>query len=118
MVAEQVGGDPKQIASGGDFAVSGGVGGEEADEAFLEKIVGQGGVAGGAREVGPERARRPLVEAGKGIAIHVRTGESGCVACERMRDGGFERHGPLLSHDTRLWGPLVRAFLWIVLSQV
>ena len=78
VVAQQVGGDAKEVTACGDFAIAvegrGSVGGEKADVALLQEVVGQGGVAGVRGEVGPEGAGRPLVKGGEGVAIHVRPG--------------------------------------------
>ena len=82
MVAQQVSGDAEEIAAGGDVALAGKACAEKADVALLHEVVGEGWVAGGAGEVGPERARGPLVEVRELLAVHA---AAGATAGERLR---------------------------------
>src|SRR5215472_13189633 len=115
VVAEQVGRDAKQVPSGRYFAVDlrgARSGREKADAALLQQVVGKRRVAGSAREIGPQRTCRALVEPREGVIVHVGgetrpTGENR-LAGDGLRNGRFERHGPLLSHGTRTWASAFR----------
>jgi len=100
VVTKEIGCDAEEVAAGGDFAFRyqrGGEGSAEvADEAFLHEVVGEGGIAGDAGEVGPERPGRATVEAGEEVAIHCVKGQRLClrrVGGDEAGENGFPKSG-------------------------
>ena len=77
VVAQQVGGDAKEVAACGHIPFSRSRMGcaEEADEAFLHEIVGQCGISRDTGQVSPERTGCTFVEGGEGVAIHADAGK-------------------------------------------
>ena len=110
VVAEEVAGDAEEVAAAVEFAIEGSGGAEEADEALLHEVVGEGGIAGDSGEVGPEGAGGALIEGGEGVAGHC-----ACVRCGGLRgvaDGcAGEREDVVPVHRVELRVDGVRAWV-------
>ena len=70
-VQHQVGGNPEQIRAAVRLALPVAARPQEPVVALLQQVVGELRVAGHAREVAPERPRRPVVERAERVFVHL-----------------------------------------------
>ena len=70
MVSQQICRDAEQVAPARYFTIRQMGYAQETQIRLLHQVVGQRGIAADARQIGPQRTGRPLVERGERITIH------------------------------------------------